>query len=151
MTQNISQERKATFYIGTAVMVLGGLTFASAIVMFFSNFGESRPMGGGAEFGKAFGMRSFAGMALMIVGGIVRGMGAMGLAGSGVILNPKRARRELEPYSRMAGGMVKDVLDEADVDLGSSKQGQVVMIRCTACRKLNEEDSKFCQECGATI
>ncbi len=50
----------------------------------------------------------------------------------------------------MAGGMAKDALDEADNHL-AGKSEQVVMMRCTKCSKLNEEDSKFCQECGEAI
>jgi hypothetical protein len=86
-------------------------------------------------------------MALLLVGGILRGIGARGLAGSGVVLDPHKAREELEPYSRMTGGMVKDALDEAGVDLGG-KPERVVMLKCPACGKLNAEDAKFCQECG---
>ena len=53
-------------------------------------------------------------------------------------------------------GWAKDFLDEADIDLGrvgtdETGAGQVVMLRCTSCQKLNEEDSKFCQECGKPI
>jgi hypothetical protein len=92
-------------------------------------------------------LRALGGMVLLIVGGIIRGIGATGLAGSGVILDPERARQDLEPYSRMAGGMVKDALEEADLHLGGNPQ-RVIMIKCPACGKLNEEDSKFCQECG---
>jgi hypothetical protein len=95
-------------------------------------------------------LRAFGGMALLIVGGIIRGIGARGLAGSGVVLDPEKAREELEPYSRMAGGMVKDALDEANVNLGA-KPEKVVMIKCPSCGELNEEDSKFCQECGKKI
>ena len=91
--------------------------------------------------------RAFGGMALIFIGGIVSNIGARGVAGSGVVLDPGKAREELEPYTRMAGGMVKDALDEADVHLGG-KLERVVMIKCSACGKLNEEDSKFCQECG---
>ena len=76
----------------------------------------------------------------------------------GVVLDPEQAREELEPYSRMAGGIAKDALDEAGLDLGSKSDAEsasgkepVVMLRCTSCKKLNEEDSKFCQECGAPI
>jgi len=47
----------------------------------------------------------------------------------------------------MAGGMVKDVLDEANVNLAGRPE-RVVMIKCPSCGKLNEEDSRFCQECG---
>jgi len=90
------------------------------------------------------------GMALLIMGGIIRRIGARGLAGSGVVLNPEKARQELEPYSRMAGGMVKDALEDANVRLGAGAE-KVVMIKCPSCSKLNEEDSKFCQECGREI
>ena len=86
----------------------------------------------------------------MIIGGFVRGIGARGFSGSGVVLDPEKAREELEPYSRMAGGMVKDALDEADVHFGS-KSEKVIMVKCSSCGKLNEEESKFCQECGKQI
>ena len=72
------------------------------------------------------------------------------MAGSGVVLDPEKARQELEPYSRMAGGMVKDALDEADVNLGG-KPERVIMIKCGSCGKLNQEDAKFCQECGRKV
>lgn len=62
-------------------------------------------------------------------------------------LIPEQARNDLEPYTRMAGGMLKDALDEADLNFGGRAE-RVVMIKCSACGKLNEEDSKFCQECG---
>ena len=97
--------------------------------------------------------RAIAGMVLMIVGAIVKGIGSRGLAGSGVVLNPEQAREELEPYSRMAGGMVKDALDAADVHLGAqpAKAETIVKIKCTACGKLNAEDAKFCQACGKAL
>jgi len=50
----------------------------------------------------------------------------------------------------MAGGMVKDALDEADINF-AGKSERVIMIKCTSCGKLNEEDSRFCQECGKQI
>ena len=94
-------------------------------------------------------------MVLMILGGIVAGIGRRGLAGSGAVLDPKKAREDLEPYSRMAGGMIKDALDESGIKLGQPNAAapekiveKVIMIKCPACGKLNEEDSKFCQECG---
>ncbi len=53
---------------------------------------------------------------------------------------------------RSIGGMVGDALDESGIPEKFSERGErVVMIRCTACGKLNEEDSKFCQECGVVI
>lgn len=66
------------------------------------------------------------------------------------MLDPEQARQDLEPFSRQAGGMLKDALDEAAVNLGG-KPERVVMLKCAACGKLNEEDSKFCRECGAKM
>lgn len=64
----------------------------------------------------------------------------------------------------MAGGRLKDALDEADINLGASARTdsprpedshvppkQIIMIRCASCGTLNEEESKFCQECGRKI
>jgi len=62
----------------------------------------------------------------------------------------------------MTGGMIKDALDESGISLGSPGRSQpealaervaerVVTIKCAACAKLNEEDSKFCQKCGDKI
>jgi hypothetical protein len=95
-------------------------------------------------------LRAIGGMGLLVLGGIIRRIGARGLAGSGVVLDPQKAREDVAPYSRMAGGMVKDALDEAQIELGGAKE-KVIMIKCQKCGKLNEEDSKFCQECGTKL
>lgn len=147
MTQKISEERKTAYYVGMGLMVLGGIMFASTFVTFIAHFGDFAHFESRA---KSDAIRAFGGMALLIIGGVVRGIGARGLAGSGVILDPEKAREELEPFSRMAGGMVKDALDEADVNFGN-KSERVVMIKCRSCGKLNEEDSKYCQECGTQM
>jgi hypothetical protein len=144
MTRQISEERKTAYYLGMALMAIGGLLFLSLFVTAAMNFGNFSNFEANARSGM---FRAFGGIALLIIGGIIRGIGARGLAGSGVVLDPEKARQELEPYSRMAGGMVKDALDEADVNL-RGKPERVVMIKCPACGKLNEEDSKFCRECG---
>ncbi len=148
MTRRISGERKTAFYLGTVLMIVGGLLFASTFVTFIANFGDFTNFESNA---RSQMVRALAGMALLVAGGFLRGVGARGLAGSGIVLDPGRARKELEPYSRMAGGMVKDALDELDEDLVAGPRERVVMIKCRTCRKLNEEDSKFCQECGAEI
>lgn len=147
MTKQISDERKAAFYIGTGLMIIGVLMFVSVFVTGAMNFGNFDNFEENAKSGM---FRALGGMALMIVGGIVRGIGALGVAGSGVKLDPQQAKEELEPYSRMAGGMIKDVLNEANTNLGG-KSERIIMVKCTACGKLNEEDSKFCQECGNKI
>src|SRR5262249_50676425 len=58
------------------------------------------------------------GMVMMIAGGIMVSIGQMGLAGSGIKLDPEEARRDLEPWARMTGGIVKDAIDEAGIKLG---------------------------------
>ncbi|MBN2211735.1 MAG: zinc-ribbon domain-containing protein [Sedimentisphaerales bacterium] len=35
--------------------------------------------------------------------------------------------------------------------LGGGEPEKVIMIKCRSCGKLNEEDSKFCQECGKPL
>ena len=146
MTRRITEERKTAYYVGMLLMIAGALLFASTFVTFAMHFGDFSDFQSDAKSGM---FRAFGGMALIVLGGIIRKVGARGLAGSGVVLDPQRAREELEPYSRMAGGMVKDALDEADVNLGGRRPEKVVMIKCRSCGKLNDEDSKFCQECGA--
>ena len=144
MTRQISEERKTAYYLGMGLTILGVILFASTFVTFAMHFGDFSNFESNAKSGM---IRAFGGMVLMIIGQIIRGIGARGLAGSGVVLDPEKAREELEPYSRMAGGMVSDALDEANVNLGN-KPEKVIMLKCPSCGKLNEEDSKFCQECG---
>jgi hypothetical protein len=145
MSKQISEERKAAYYIGIGLMILGGLMFASTFFTFMLHFGDFSNFTANA---KSDGFRAFGGMALLILGGIVRGIGARGLAGSGAVLDPEQARDDLEPYTRMAGGMAKDALDEAGISLGGREPERVIMVKCQACGKLNQEDAKFCLECG---
>jgi hypothetical protein len=148
MGKEISEGRKTAYYIGMILAVIGAISFGSVFVSGILNFGnfdnfEAR--------GKSMAARAFGGMALIIAGLIVMNIGARGAAGSGLVLDPKKAREDLEPFTRMAGGMVKDALDEADIKLGKSDSEKVIMIKCRKCGKLNEEDSKFCQECGQPL
>ena len=147
MKTPISEERKTAYYLGAVLMVIGGLLFASVFITGAMHFGDFSNFESDA---KSSMFRAIAGMGLLMVGGFIRGIGARGLAGSGVVLDPDKAREELEPYSRMAGGMVKDALEEAKIDLGG-KPEKVIMIKCQDCGKLNGEDSKFCQECGKKL
>jgi len=146
MTRQVSEERKAAYYLGSVLIGVGLLLFLSVFVTAAMNFGDFDDF----ETRSSNEMfRAIAGMALIFVGKIVRGIGARGLAGSGVVLDPERARRELEPYSRMAGGMVKDALQEAQV--GSGGPQRVVMVKCGACAQLNDEDAQFCKACGKAL
>lgn len=147
MKKNVSEERKAFHAIGLIMVVSGLLLFFSVFVSGAMNFGDFTNF---EERARSMGLRAVGGMALMMAGGVVAVIASQGLAGSGVVLDPEQARQDLEPHARMAGGVLKDVLDEADINLGGRPE-QVIMIRCTACGRLNEEGSKFCQECGAAV
>lgn len=148
MTRKISGKRKTAFYIGMALCIIGALSFFSVFITGALNFGKPDNF---ERQVRSSALRAAGGMAFMVIGGIIMAVGARGAAGSGVLLDPERARDDLEPYSRMTGGMLKDVLEEADIKIGGGKAEQVIMIRCHSCGKLNEEDSKFCQECGEAL
>lgn len=144
MARRISGVRKTVYCLGMGLMILGGVLFASTFVSFAMHIGDFSNFDARA---RSLFLRAFGGMGLVFVGGILRGIGGRGLAGSGVVLDPARARDDLEPYSRMAGSMVKDALEEARVN-SAGRADKIIMLKCTACGKLNEEDAKFCQECG---
>lgn len=145
MSGQIPAGRRTAYYLGAVVMIIGGLMFASVFVTMAMLAGrDSDPE---TVIPSAIA-RTLGGMALLVIGSGIRTVGARGLAGSGVVLDPERARQELEPYARMAGGMVKDALDEAEIKARTGGPERVVMVRCSSCGKLNEQDSKFCQECG---
>ena len=47
--------------------------------------------------------RAIGGMVLIVIGQIVRGIGARGLAGSGVVLDPEKAREDLQSVQQDGG------------------------------------------------
>lgn len=154
MSKQISPERKGLYSFGLVLQIIGGCLFAIPFIAVITTMISAA--GGGPDNIQAvpiaFGV-GFIGFAFIGVGGGIRKVAARGVAGSGLVLDPEKAREDLKPWTGMAGGMVKDVLDEADIKVGSgsSEPEKVIMIKCRECGKLNEEDSKFCQECGKTI
>jgi len=146
--RGIPPERKALYYIGLFVTVIGFLLFLSVFVSSALNFGNFDDF---HDRTRSEGLRALAGMALIIVGGVLQQVGSQGLAGSGVILDPEKAREDLEPWSRMAGGIVKDGLSEIrDAADGEPAQPEV-KVRCQQCRTLNDEDAQFCKKCGQPL
>ncbi len=150
MSKQISEERKTAYSVGLVLSGIGLLIFLSSFLIIAFIIATQPDFEDMGAYGGAFAFCCVGGFILILVGGIIQRVGAAGLAGSGVVLDPDRARQELEPYTRMAGGMVKDALDEADIRLGGAPE-RIVMVKCPACGKLNEEDSKFCQECGKPL
>lgn len=145
MANEISKNRKVTNYIGKGIALVGFamffVPFIGIVLEMMSDNPRQKPY---------FLIFWPVGMFLIFVGILVATIGSRGLAGSGVVLDPAQARRDLEPHSRMVGGVIKDVIDEANINLGGAAPSKI-MIRCRSCSKLNEEDSKFCQECGRSI
>lgn len=146
MSKEISKERKIMYYVGNGITVLGFILFLS---VFFTAFINPSGMLGGMIDGSRNPMaNSFIGFVLIIVGQLISIIGLKGKAGSGLILDPKQAREDLKPYSTQVGGMLHDVLDEVDLKTDSK---EVVKIRCQSCKALNDEDAKYCKECGAEL
>ena len=142
--KEISEERKALYYGGMAITGIGVLLFLSAFLSFMNP--ASMLMGSSPG---SFMMRPFIGIIMIAAGGFMRTVAVRGVAGSGMVLDPKKAREDLSPWSSMAGGIIKDALDETD--LVSEKEKEVIKIRCTACSALNDEDATFCKKCGKKI
>jgi hypothetical protein len=116
--RNISPERKTIFYIGSAISIIGGLLFFSIFISGAMRFGDFSDFEART---RSYALRAVIGMAMFIGGAIMSNVGRAGLAGSGVVLDPEKSRQDLEPWSRMSGGVLKDTLDEAGLDL--SKMG----------------------------
>ena len=108
MSDDICDLRKGIYYLG---LVLGAAGFLCC-------FGSTASGGCGIAAG---GMPHFdgifpiflVGMLLFAAGGILAGIGRSGLAGSGIVLDPRLARKELKPWAKMGGGILKDALEEA--------------------------------------
>lgn len=148
----VSPDRKALYYIGMGLAVIGLLLFLSTFVTFMANFGNFDDFDNRA---KSEGFRAFGGMGLMMLGGFLMNVGAHGLAGSGVVLDPEQARKDVEPWSRMGGGIVQDALSEVEIakklEARLDAPSQVIKVRCRACQALNDETAKFCNQCGAAL
>lgn len=117
--RNISPERQGLYYFGMIVAGIGLLLFLSTFVTFFYHFGDFTAF---ESRSRSDGMRAFGGVICIGIGQFIMRLGRSGVAGSGLKLDPQEARRDLEPWSRMSGGMLKDTLDEAGVDLSSQSK-----------------------------
>ncbi len=151
--RNVPPERKALYYAGMAAGVLGLLLFLSNFIVFAAGFDD--PFAMRDRMGGIVG-RAIGGIVLMWIAGGMMSVAARGLAGSGLKLDPEQARRDLEPWSRMGGGVVADALDEIPAvrsfgDRPNGRAVEVVRVRCRACRALNEESDRFCGQCGAPL
>lgn len=141
----ISVERKGLYYIGMAILITGFILFFS---VFFIGMNED-PFSGDSGMGSM--KNGFIGFILIGLGGFIMNIGARGAAGSGLILDPEKAREDLNPYTAAAGGMINDALQEVDILKPKPGEKDIVKVRCLSCRELNDEDARFCKNCGKEI
>ena len=172
----ISEDRQLMYYGGMILMGIGLLVFISTVFIITStrrtsvdiHVGGDHPAlieqhreqlgiphetvsSGPPEPSDIF-VRALTGMGIMVLGSILRSIGSKGLAGSGLVLSPDKAREDLKPWSHMAGGMLDDALSQSErVNDVIGGKSEVVKVRCLSCRSLNDEDAKFCDECGKNL
>lgn len=140
--KQISSERKTLYMAGVILTGIGMLLFLSTFLVFLnpnSFFNTGNPFG--------FMIRPFVGILMIAGGNFMRILAARGTAGSGLVLDPEKAREDLRPWTSMAGSMVQDALEETT--LNTKKES--IKIRCQNCTTLNDEDSKFCKSCGKSL
>jgi len=154
--KEISDERKMMYQIGMVLMVIGFLLFVSVFVthiMNFGDFGDVEQTGNFDNFkhrAKNQMFRAIGGIVLIGIGKLLQSLGRNGVAGSGLILDTQRERKDLEPINRMLGGQLNDALEESNLKshLG---QNQIIKVRCQLCKHLNDEYDNFCGGCGKEI
>lgn len=78
MRGKISEERRVAYYFGLILMVIGVLLFVSVFVTAAIHFGDFSNFQADA---RSSIFRALGGMALVVFGAILRGLGARGLAG----------------------------------------------------------------------
>jgi hypothetical protein len=113
--RQVPPDRKKLYYIGMAVGVIGFLCFISVFISSALHFGDFSDF---EERGRSQAIRAALGFVMFVGGGYLMRIGRMGMAGSGIKLDPEEARRDIEPWARMTGGVVKDAIDEAGIKLG---------------------------------
>lgn len=150
--RDIPPERKTLFYFGMILNVGGVALCLGSMLFLFAGMGTS-----GIHDGPPKAMfTAFLGGIIAAAGRGLMRVGRRGAAGSGLVLDPKQARRDLEPWNRAAGGMASDALEEVgplrDLADGLRRAGPAaepaVKVRCRACRALADESARFCPQCG---
>ncbi len=136
----VSAARKALFYGGYVLQAAGALAF---VAIFFRIDAASRPSGI-----RSLLLQVVAGFALIFLGGLFRRLGIRGLAGSLLILDPPKARQDLAPWARAAGGMVGDAISAAKEGMEPAAASRP---RCPHCGAPNERGARYCNQCAGQL
>jgi hypothetical protein len=132
-------------------MLLGAILFLSTFISFAMHFGDFNDF---ETRTRSDALRALAGIVCLIVGGVVAGVGARGPAGSGLLLDPERAARDLQPFARMSGKLTDTAFSEMETvrqTLADISGGGVREVVCRACQALNDESDRYCGQCGAAM
>ena len=108
---------KAVLVVGALMVMLGFLTFGSIFVSAATSVETFQDTAG--QF-RSFGLRAITGIVMIGAGGFLTQAGLLGLAASVVLSDPQQARKKVEPLSRLSGGVLKDVLDEAGITVSTA-------------------------------
>jgi ribosomal protein L40E len=144
--KQFSSARKLVFYSGYLFMVCGAVLFLSAPLLILNGSLAFTP-----SFLFSMFLRALAGMALIALGLFLRRLGILGPAGSLLVLDAPRAREDLEPWSRTAGGLVDAALSEVEAVKRISGREPQVLVRCLRCKALNDEEARYCDQCGGPL
>ena len=149
-SKEIAPWRKNLYYLGMGLIVIGVFLF---IIPFFTVIrGFSEPFSMGFDSGMGAMLPGIIGFGLILLGSILRGVGAKGLAGSGILLDPEKAREDLHPYTDALGGMARDAVDSfKSAETRDDGQKAQVVVRCRNCKTLNPEDAVYCKQCGKEL
>ncbi len=143
--RQVSPARKVAFYLGYLSMAAGG-------ILLISPWADGFPLTPGRLGSMA--LRVLGGLALIALGLFLRRIGIRGMAGSLVTLDPPRAKEDLEPWSRAAGGLLDAALSEVEAVrevAARAGTGEAIKVRCPRCKALNDEKAKFCDQCAGEL
>jgi len=137
MSDEFPRSRKTLYYFGMILSIIGIILFLSNFVAIFTgnlfNFNPIIPL---------------VGFFMIAIGQIIRTIGSKGIAGSGIILDPEKAREDVKPYSKAMGGVIDDVMSNVDT---KSANKEIIKIKCRNCGTLNDEDSTYCKSCDGKL
>jgi len=143
--RQFSPLRKLVFYGGYLFMAGGLVLCLAAAIPVLSGSLSFTP-----GFLFSLFVRALAGMALVGLGLFLRRLGILGPAGSVLVLDAQRARADLEPWSRAAGGLLDAALSEVDAKRLAGRPPEI-LVRCPRCGALNDEAARYCDQCGGRL
>ncbi|MDP4092556.1 MAG: DUF3185 family protein [Bacillota bacterium] len=118
--------------------VFGGIFLAAGIVM--AGLGVFRATSTESRLIRAFGGSDEEMIALFVCGGI--------LLVFGIILLAVGSSKKNTYYSQMQNPINQPQMNQYPPVNQGPQYNQPIMVRCTACQSLNDESSRFCQNCG---